>query len=553
MIIEKIQENMKNYQEVYTNGDYFLFEGPKVPIKFSGRFYRFEQFQEVITEEDYSDVFTVLAGDTTEKVKLSLIHDYNNDMAVDAFRVKITADKEIKVETNNLRGFRYAVNALNQLIERKGEHILVPIAEVNHTPSFELRGVIEGFYGIPWQEEDRMDLFRFLGREKMNTYMYAPKDDELHRRLWREKYPEEKLEEFARYLEVAEEEKIDFYYMISPGNDIDYTLSSEVDVLNEKLQQLVDIGVRHFALLLDDIDYILKGNAKKRFKDAASAHAYLTRQVDAYLAEVLEDYVLIVCPTEYDNRYGSPYLEGLTAAVPAHIPFFWTGPETLAGAITTEDIERMAAIYQRPMIIWDNTPVNDYQNDTELLHLSPYENRSPRLADEKYQIIGIVSNPMAQWELSKLTVGHMGYYLWDSDGFDYQAHWLENLERLVGAEYAKDLDIFAKFNPNRHTRTVYPLSYIERLKNKDIAFVDEQLTLLKETSERLKEVQDERFQKDLTPWFKRIDKDLAYWEIIKSGDQAAIQQKNKELAEYPHRISLDLPTKYAEIHELIKK
>lgn len=544
---------MQNYQEVYTNGDYFLFDRPKVAIKFSGRFYRFEQFKEVITAEDYSELLTVLEGDTTEEVELSLIHHYNNEMKADAFRLKITADKEIHVETKNLRGFRYAVEALDQLVERQGEQILVPIAEVNHTPSFELRGVIEGFYGIPWQEEDRIDLLRFLGRERMNTYMYAPKDDELHRRLWREKYPEEKLEEFSRYIEVAEEERIDFYYMISPGNDIDYTLSSEVDVLNEKLQQLVDLGVRHFALLLDDIDYILKGNAKKRFKDAASAHAYLIRQVDAYLGEVLQDYTLIVCPTEYDNRYGSPYLDGLTVAVPNHIPFFWTGPETLAGAITTEEIERMAATYQRPMIIWDNTPVNDYQKDTELLHLSPYENRSPKLADEKYQIIGIVSNPMAQWELSKLTVGHMGHYLWDSYGFDYQAHWMQNLVRFIGTEYAEALDIFARFNPNRHTRTVYPLSYIERLKNKDTDFVDEQLKLLSETSEILKRVEDERFQKDVAPWFERIEKDLAYWEVIKTGDEAAILAKSKELAEYPHRISLDLPAKYAEIHELIKK
>src|SRR5699024_6576466 len=39
------------------------------------------------------------------------------------------------------------------------------------------RGFIEGFYGIPWTYNNRKSLMRFGGRIKMNTYIYAPKDD----------------------------------------------------------------------------------------------------------------------------------------------------------------------------------------------------------------------------------------------------------------------------------------------------------------------------------------------------------------------------------------
>ncbi len=46
---------------------------------------------------------------------------------------------------------------------------------------FQTRGVIEGFYGPPWSHQDRLDVLRFMGREGLNTYIYAPKDDPYHR------------------------------------------------------------------------------------------------------------------------------------------------------------------------------------------------------------------------------------------------------------------------------------------------------------------------------------------------------------------------------------
>ena len=56
-----------------------------------------------------------------------------------------------------------------------------------------LRGVIEGFYGTPWQQEERLDILAFCRAEGFNAYLYAPKDDPYHREKWREPYPEDKL------------------------------------------------------------------------------------------------------------------------------------------------------------------------------------------------------------------------------------------------------------------------------------------------------------------------------------------------------------------------
>ena len=54
-----------------------------------------------------------------------------------------------------------------------------------------LAGVIEGFYGQPWSQAERFELFdRMAAWGPNNTYFYAPKDDLKHRALWREPYSE---------------------------------------------------------------------------------------------------------------------------------------------------------------------------------------------------------------------------------------------------------------------------------------------------------------------------------------------------------------------------
>lgn len=554
-MVEALHKVLSNrFQEVYVDGKEHRFEEREtISLAFHGQFYRFEQFKEVIKEDMTEHFITVVPDTEKDKSDLSLTHHYNSAIKNDGFQLRINEKREIEVETGSLRGFRYAIEALTLLVQKKDQDIVCPIAEINHTPSFSMRGVIEGFYGVPWTNEDRVDLLHFLGKNQMNTYMYAPKDDELQRKRWREKYPEEKLEEFKALLAIAEEEKIDFYYMISPGNDIDYTKPSEVEVLTDKLQQLIDLGVRHFGLLMDDIDYQLKGNAKIRFASAASAHGYLIKQVDDFLQTALEDYTLVVCPTEYDNAHGSVYLKELTEKVSPDIPFFWTGPSTLARRITTQDIERMADVYKRPMIIWDNVPVNDFEKDYERIFLSPYENRSKQLADLRFQVEGIVSNPMAQWELSKLTVHNMAKFLWDVGSFDTHLSWMETVKALAGEDYTEALLTFAHFNPNRHSRETYTAFYLNQLESQNQAFVDEQLARLKEAVEVLKELPNAGFQKQVAPWFERVDKDIALWEWVKSGDQSKIKEEVKKLQDYPYRIGIDLPAKYIEMHHLLEQ
>ena len=541
------------YQEVYTKGLYLPFSKEKITIKFSGKFFRFETFQDVFDTHPTSPLFELVGNDFTGEIDMELIHEFDRTIQPDSFSLRVTKRKKIIIKTKNLRGFGYAVEALHLIFKKMTHGTACLVVSIAHAPSFQIRGVIEGFYGTPWKHSDRLDVLDYLSKNHMNTYMYAPKDDEYQRKLWRIPYPETERTKFEELVLTAEKKRIDFYYMISPGNDIDYTQTKEVTVLTDKLQQMIDTGIRHFGLLLDDIDYVLKGNAKKKFSSSASAHAYLITQVDRFLKSELEDYSLVVCPTEYDNHHDSAYLEILSQKMPVGIPLFWTGPSTLATQITTSEIKTMAAAYNRPMIIWDNVPVNDYQKDYELLFLSPYENRSPLLNQPEFQVLGIVSNPMAQWELSKLTIQNMSQYLWDSSSFKLVDSWNKTLTSYLPEEYFHALKTFTAFNPNKYTREVLTFEQQQAIWNKDLDFITTQLEQLVKASQKLLELKDDHFQSDIGPWLKRTKEDLNFWTVIKEGTKKEIQFVQESLADIPHRMGTDLPAAFVQYWNLIGK
>ena len=49
-------------------------------------------------------------------------------------------------------------------------------------------GYIEGYYGQLLSWENRRLIVDSLQKNNMNTYFYAPKEDEKHRLNWRKKY-----------------------------------------------------------------------------------------------------------------------------------------------------------------------------------------------------------------------------------------------------------------------------------------------------------------------------------------------------------------------------
>mgnify|MGYP002638305103 FL=1 len=82
-------------------------------------------------------------------------------------------NKEIILAGNDERGTYYALQTLKQLLKDNQ----LPVIEIQDYPAIRYRGVVEGFYGTPWSHNARLRQLQFYGENKMNTYIYGPKDD----------------------------------------------------------------------------------------------------------------------------------------------------------------------------------------------------------------------------------------------------------------------------------------------------------------------------------------------------------------------------------------
>mgnify|MGYP000034263546 CR=1 FL=1 len=65
------------------------------------------------------------------------------------------------------------------MLEQKKDGKLTAVTIYDYSDT-QYRGFIEGFYGYPWDMEDRISLMEYGKRFKMNVYIYGPKSDPYH-------------------------------------------------------------------------------------------------------------------------------------------------------------------------------------------------------------------------------------------------------------------------------------------------------------------------------------------------------------------------------------
>jgi hyaluronoglucosaminidase len=313
------------------------------------------------------------------------------------------------------------------------------------TSPFAIRGVIEGFYGNPWTHQQRLECVRFIGARGMNTFIYGPKDDPLVRRRWRETYAEDALARLAEVVAAGAAAGVEIAYAISPGLSIHYSSEREVATLLAKLAQVGSLGVRTFALLLDDLPTELAhDDDRAAFANLGEAHAALACAVAAGLGP---DRALIVGPLVYHGRGDEPYLARLGAALDPRVDIFWTGREICSPTLDVDEALRFRDTTGRPPLFWDNYPVNDVAMVWEL-HIGPYRGRDADLHEASR---GIIANPMELFEASKIPLATIAGYLSDPEGYDPEAS-IANAIREVAGDGSEgggpDAEAFAIFAEN---------------------------------------------------------------------------------------------------------
>ena len=323
----------------------------------------------------------------------------------------------------------------------------LPMGILVDWPDLPSRGVVEGYYGAPWSFESRCSIFRFMGRNKMNTYIYAPKDDPYHHGKGCYKpYPQEKAAELKDLIAYAHRNHVRFVWAIHPANTVRWQENggrNQLDALCTKLKQMYDLGVRNFGVLVDDSSGEI-GKAERQV------------QLTNY---ILENFIrkhpdvnqtLIMCPTGYNRSWtNDKFLRTLGSGLDKSIPVMWTG-DTVVHDITLPGQKWVNERVQRPTFIWWNWPCNDFKRSRLSMGRTYGLDTAPEM---KEQMSGFVANPMEHAEASKVGLFGVANYTWNIDDFESVTTWEAGLRRLY-PRHREAMKVFCDHNsyllPNGH-------------------------------------------------------------------------------------------------------
>ena len=462
----------------------------------------------------------VYLGTATDNPALAGVRDRlgvepATDLPADGYVLATGRDRGpvLVLEGRDDTGAFYAAQTLRQVVGDDGE---VPGLEVRDWPLMEIRGAIEGFYGIPWSHEARLDQLEFYGEHKMNAYVYTPKDDRKLRFEWREPYEGAELDRLRELVETANRNHVKFTFALSPGNDVCYSSQEDFDATVAKFDQLRELGVTSFYVALDDIPLELHCDAdKERF--TAPNWGYLADAQTHYLNRIQREYVepnglepLQTVPTNYAGSAEDPYKGRFGDGLDDDVRVQWTGEGVFSDTVTSESVQRASQTYRTDhLFVWDNFPVNDGRRDR--LFLNPLTGRDTDLHEH---LAGFTSNPMIQPYASMPALADYGDYTWNPPAYDPQASHAHALDDLAGpdAGVRAALEVFTDLNqlwPYRSATVQAPAftadaeafwAAYESGDDAGRAALTERLTAIEALPETLAPMAEPGFYADARPW-----------------------------------------------------
>ncbi len=401
------------------------------------------------------------------------------------------------------------------------------------------RGIIEGYYGVPYSAEVTKDLFRFMARYKMNTYMYGAKSDPYHSRYWGDPYPLTITEEQKKigYLtqdmmqditDVAKETKVNFIWAIHPGKT--FADPNDHDVLDRimtKFESMHHLGVRQFGVFVDDVGVPSDSAIMKLCADNITT---LQQRIDNRWNKsgvVATDTVkpLHYVPQLYAFSWVSEarakqFFESLKST-PEKLNIYITG-RNVWSVPNNEDLEIVYNWLGRNVSWWWNYPCND-EDHTKLFVMDTYTNfrdetHIDNLSHLERHLKGaqsLIINPMQQGELSKIALFSVANYAWNNHDFDNYSSWESAIPAVVGKERAH---AFKKLAPYLRYYDDDAIGYkIDRYhvsiarKNPNHSTLLNELREVNDACQIIKEMEhssnesDRLFYNDVRPWLLKLE------------------------------------------------
>jgi len=472
-----------------------------------------------------------LTEQTDGNIKLVLIRKTEKDMmyresegiySAEIYKINCSNKNSIftaEIFYAALPGLRNALASMTQIFK---EESMLPCTFTDY-PDFKIRGIIEGYYGPPWEDSSRLKILDFLEDWKFNAYFYGPKDDAFHRERWKDSYDNDSLKKLKLMVKQSAERALDFWYTLGPGLSMKYSSEQDISDLLNKFIQLAELGIRHFGLLFDDIPEELQHSEdQKVFSDLPEAHITVSNRIYKELTSLFSDLKFVVCPTQYHGKGNEYYISRLGDDLDPRIEIFWTGPEICSRTLSLDNTSLLARQIHRPVLFWDNYPVNDLEMAQEL-HIGPYRERDIHLFRASS---GIVANGMEHPESSRIAFHTIGAYLWSAENYDPEKAWNIALQNVVGS---KDWEVFRIFADNSRYSCLYPKDSPDLAAKlhqfefeKKYGDPDKALSILKGILTELQKAVDlfeaglenEILQKEIAPWTEKFSKGTNLLTII---------------------------------------
>ncbi len=403
------------------------------------------------------------SGDAADKAaaRLSLSRDVFGKPKYDRHAVAVSAGKdgnaEIIVLGENTDAVFCGLASLEQMLDaKKGKLRKVRIYDYADT---QYRGVIEGYYGVPYSKEATEDLFRFMARYKMNTYMYGAKSDPYHSRFWEKPYPTtitEKEKEIG-YLsqdmlrsitDVAHQCKVNFIWAIHPGQA--FTDATKTDVLDKIMSKYADmykLGVRQFGVFVDDVgvpddESVLKLGADRltRLQQLIDKKWNTKKANPADTVKPLHYVPQLYAYSWVSEAKAKKFFQSLSGT-PSKINIYITG-RAVWTVPNSDDPAKVSGWLGRDVAWWWNYPCNDNDMD-KLFMLDTYRNfddeahidRNATLDPDLRGVNTLICNPMQQAAASKVALFSAGDYGWNRAAFDNERSWMASLRSVFGKHW----------------------------------------------------------------------------------------------------------------------
>jgi len=259
-------------------------------------------------------------------------------------------------------------------------------------------GVIEGFFGRPWDWSARLSCIDCLRDSGYQFYVYAPKANAFLRRRWREPMDDETLRHLSALSVRGAANEISIGVGLTPFEIyLNYDTNARA-ALRSKVLQINETGITMLCILFDDMRGDVAGLPSLQAAIVADICAWSTAKH------------FIVCPTyySYDPRlakvFGSPpqtYLRDFGSLIDPQIDIFWTGEKVISDGYSADHLIEVATQLRRKPFIWDNSISNDSKIRTDHLYLDPAARGWELPAD---LVAGLAINPMNQAYLTRIAL-----------------------------------------------------------------------------------------------------------------------------------------------------